>query len=268
MVLKKIGKNVAGVVKYLVKMRLKNKVAIVTGGTSGIGLAVAKRFSEEGAKVVIVGRNKKKGEKVASKLKNVIFYQADVSVEKDIEDLMKFTYKKYGKIDVLHNNAGIEFSGTVLDTKEEDWERVQNINLKGVFFGCKHVIPYMLKKGKGSIVNTASVAGKVGFPNLAAYCASKGGVVLLTKEVALDFAEKGIRCNAVCPGAIHTPMLEGFFKKAPNPKKAKHDMANSHPMKRLGKPEEIANAVLYLASDESSFVTGHALVADGGLSSQ
>jgi NAD(P)-dependent dehydrogenase (short-subunit alcohol dehydrogenase family) len=143
-----------------------------------------------------------------------------------------------------------------------------NVNLKGVFYGCKYAIPYMSKQGNGSIINTASTAGIVGLPNMAAYSASKGGVVLLTKEMAIDYAKKGIRVNCVCPGAIMTPMLKKFIDKSPNPEETIKNLGEMHPIGRIGKPEEIANAVLFLASDESSFVTGHALIVDGGLTAQ
>jgi len=251
-------------------MRLKNKVAIITGGSSGIGKATALLFAKEGAKVVIAARDPKDGEKVVSEIKKAkgeaMFIKTDVSNESDVKQLIEKTYKKFKKIDIMYNNAGIELPKPVTETTEEELAKVLAVNLKGVFFGCKHVIPKMSKGGV--IVNTASAAGIVGFPNLAAYCASKGGVVLLTKEIALDYAKKGIRCNCVCPGAIMTPMLKRFFDKSPEPKKAKDEMAAKHPMNRLGKPEEIANAVLFLASDESSFITGQALLVDGGLTAQ
>jgi NAD(P)-dependent dehydrogenase (short-subunit alcohol dehydrogenase family) len=145
---------------------------------------------------------------------------------------------------------------------------VLNVNLNGVFFGCKHVIPQMIRQGGGSIVNTASIAGLVGSPNLAAYCASKGGVIALTKEIALDYAKSNIRINCVCPGAIMTPMIERFVSRAPNPEKVLENLKIMHPLGRLGKPEEVANAVLFLASDDASFITGAAYPVDGGLTAQ
>lgn len=253
----------------MLKMRLKNKVAVITGGTSGIGLATAILFAKEGAKVVIAGRDITKAKKAINKIgKGTIFIKTDVSNELEVKKLIDSTIKKFKRIDVLYNNAGIELAKPVIETSEEEWDKVLNINLKGVFFGCKYAIPHMIKNKGGSIINTASTAGIVGFPNLGAYCASKGGIVLLTKEIALDYAKQGIRVNCVCPGAILTPMVKRFTDKAPNPKKAMADLAAMHPMGRAGQPEEIANAVLFLASNESSFVTGHALVVDGGLTAQ
>ena len=253
-------------------MRLRDKVAIITGGSSGIGQATALLFAKEGAKIVIASRNPEEGSKTVDMIKKeggkAVFIKTDVSKELEVKNLVESTVKIFGKIDILYNNAGIELAKPVTETTEAEWDSVLNINLKGVFFGCKYAIPHMLKNGKGSIINTASAAGIVGFPNLAAYCASKGGIVLLTKEMALDYARQGIRVNAICPGAIMTPMLERFFEKAPDPALVKKQMADSHPMGRLGKPEEIANTALFLASDESSFITGHALLVDGGMTAQ
>lgn len=247
-------------------MRLKNKVAIITGGTSGIGLATAKLFLKEGAKVVIVGRDAKKAKNLN---KNLHFIEGDVSKEEDVEKIIKDSYKKFGKIDILFNNAGIEFSGNVCDTKSEDWNKVIDINLKGVFYGCKYAVPFMKKnKNGGTIINTSSVAGLVGFENLSAYCASKGGVTNLTRQVALDFAKDNIRVNCICPGAIDTPMITEYLKKVPNKKQAKEGLKNMHPLGRMGKPEEVANAVLFLASEESSFITGQAIAVDGGFTAR
>lgn len=253
-------------------MRLKGKVAIITGGSSGIGQATALLFAKEGAKVVIAARRPEAGNRTVNMIKKkggkAIFIKTDVAKESDVKNLIKETVKRFKKIDILFNNAGIELSKPVTETSAEELAKVLDVNLKGVFYGCKHAIPYMIKNKGGSIINTASTAGVVGSPNLAAYCASKGGVILLTKEIALDYAKKGIRVNAVCPGAIMTPMLKRFIDSSPNPKETKKQMAAMHPVARLGKPEEIANAVLFLASNESSFITGHALLVDGGLTAQ
>ncbi|MCU0642113.1 MAG: glucose 1-dehydrogenase [archaeon] len=253
-------------------MRLLNKVAVITGGNSGIGKATAILLAKEGAKVVISGRDLELGREVVDLIKKsggkAAFIRADVSKEAEIKNLIDFAIRLYGRIDILFNNAGIELQKTVTETTEEELNSVLNVNLKGVFFGCKHVIPHLIKQGGGSIINTASIAGLVGSPGLAAYCASKGGVVLLTKQVALDFAKSGVRVNCVCPGATMTPMVERFVAKSPNPEKTFEDLAKMHPMGRMAKPEEIANAVLFLASDESSFITGQALAVDGGLTAQ
>ena len=252
--------------------RLKGKVAVITGGNSGIGQATALLFAKEGAKIVIAARDEISGQDTINRIREsggqAIFVKTDVSNESDVKSLIAHAIVKYKKIDILFNNAGIELEKPVTETTSEEWDRVMDVNLKGVFLGCKYAIPYMIRQGGGSIISTASAAGIVGNPNLAAYCASKGGIVLLTKEMALDYAKNNIRVNCVCPGAIMTPMLQRFIEKSPEPEETKRAMAEAHPLGRLGKPEEVANAVLFLASEESSFVTGHALLVDGGLTAQ
>ncbi|MDD5178273.1 MAG: SDR family oxidoreductase [Candidatus Nanoarchaeia archaeon] len=251
-------------------MRLKDKVAIITGAASGIGRSSALLFAKEGAKIVVADYNEELGKETVSLIKKekgeAIFVKTDVSNEKDIKNMIDQTIKSFKKIDILYNNAGIELGKNILDTTPEEWDNVISINLKGVFLGCKYAIPY-IKKG-GSIINTSSIAGIVGFANLAAYCASKGGIILLTKQMALDFAKKGIRVNCICPGGILTPMLERFIKNSPDPQATRKGMDSMHPLGRVGKPEEVAYAALFLASDESSFITGHSLIVDGGFTSQ
>lgn len=253
-------------------MRLLNKVAIITGGNSGIGRASAILFAKEGAKVVIAARNLEEGRAVVDLIKKsggkAVFLRTDVSKEAEIKNLMDFTIKLFGRIDILCNNAGIDLAKPVTETTQEELDRVLDINLKGVFYGCKHAIPYMIKGGGGSIINTASSAGLVGSPNLAAYCASKGAVVILTKEMALDYAKKNIRVNCICPGAILTPMVKRFAEKSSDPEQILKNLEKLHPIGRIGRPEEVANAMLFLGSDESSFITGHALAVDGGLTAQ
>jgi 2-keto-3-deoxy-L-fuconate dehydrogenase len=175
---------------------------------------------------------------------------------------------RFGRIDILCNNAGIGVAATVVDTTEEDWDRVINVDLKGVFLGCKYVIPHMLRQGGGVIVNTASVAGMVGVLNRAAYCAAKAGVIGLTKSIAVDFVTKGIRANCVCPGTVETPWIDKILAQQPDPVAERQRMIERQPMGRMGKPEEIAAAALYLASDEAAFVTGTELVIDGGLTAR
>lgn len=253
-------------------MKLLNKVAIITGGNSGIGKATAILFAKEGAKVVIAARKLEEGREVVDLIKKnggkAVFLRTDVSKEAEVKNLIDFTVKLFGRVDILYNNAGVELAKPVTETTSEELDYVVGINLKGIFYGCKHVIPHMIKNGGGSIVNTASIAGLVGSPNLAAYCASKGGVVLLTKQIALDYAKKGVRVNCVCPGAIMTPMVKRFVEKSPNPEQAIKNLDSMHPIGRVGKPEEVASAVLFLASDDSSFITGHALAVDGGFTAQ
>lgn len=255
-------------------MQLNGKVALITGGTRGIGYATALLFLKEGAKVVITGRSERHGKEAIEKLKNevfknVLFIQGDVSRSTDAKRMIQATVKEFGQLDILVNNAGIWITGTAEKTSEADWDRVIDVNLKGTFLCSKYALPY-LKKTSGVIVNIASCNGLVAEPGCVAYCASKGGVVLLTKAMALDHAKEGIRVNCVCPGPIMTSMLEQELTQSGlTREKYLKKEADSHPIGRIGKPEEVAKAVLFLASDDSSsFVTGTALSVDGGLVAQ
>ncbi len=253
--------------------KLNGKVGLITGGTRGIGYATALLFLKEGAKVAITGRSEKHGKEAIDKLKNerfkdVIFIQGDVSKSTDAKRMIQTTVKQFGQLDILFNNAGIWIEGTAETASEADWDRVIDVNLKGTFLCSKYALPY-LKKTKGAIVNTASCDGLVAEPESVAYCASKGGVVLLTKAIALDHAKEGIRVNCVCPGAIMTPMLEeGLPPSGPEREKYFKETAEAHPIGRIGDPEEVAKAVLFLASEDSSFMTGTALSVDGGYVAQ
>jgi len=253
--------------------KFNGKVALITGGTRGIGYATALLFCKEGAKVAITGRSEKHGREAIGKLKkegskDVVFIQGDVSKSADAERMVKSTVKKFGQLDILVNNAGIYIEGTAETASEADWDSVIDVNLKGTFLCSKFALPY-LKKTKGVIVNIASCDGLVAEPESVAYCASKGGVVLLTKAMALDHAKEGIRVNCVCPGAIMTSMLEQDTPKSgPAREKYFKEIVQLHPMERIGKPGEVAKAVLFLASNDSSFVTGTALSVDGGYVAQ
>jgi len=252
-------------------MRLKNKVALITGAGSGIGQASAVLFAKEGAKVVVVDIDPKRGLETVNLIKNeggeAMFVNADVTKASDAEKMVKTTVEKYGKLDILFNNVGsFLLLGTVPDTTEEKWDRIIEINLKSVFLGSKYAIPEMIKRGGGVIINTASENGLVGTTGAAGYCAAKGGVVLLTKAMALDHVQQNIRVNCICPCNVATPMLERFL--ATFDEQTRRKILLAMPMGRFGKPEEVAYAALFLASDESSYVTGSALVVDSGFTAQ
>jgi NAD(P)-dependent dehydrogenase (short-subunit alcohol dehydrogenase family) len=250
-------------------MQLIGKVAIVTGAGSGIGKASAELFAEEGAKVVAVDWNRANGENTAATIRDqgrdAIYCYADVSNRENAEEMVRTCVEKYGRLDVLFNNAAVQIMATLVDTTEETWDRIHSVNLKGVFLGCKYAIPAMARTGGGSIINMASVLGFVGDPDLAAYCAAKGGVMNLTKVTALTYGPQGIRVNCICPGDVNTPMVEAYFKKAPNPEQLRQEVCSKYALRRIATPKEVAQAAVFLASDASSFITGSALVVDGGL---
>jgi NAD(P)-dependent dehydrogenase (short-subunit alcohol dehydrogenase family) len=245
-----------------------NKVALVTGGTSGIGSATAIAFAREGAKIVVSGRREKEGNEIVSLIKKNggegIFVKADVSSEADVSALVAKTLTVYGRLDAAFNNAGIEGDVGKLthDQSVENYRAVMDINVLCVLLAMKHEVSAMLKNGGGTIVNNSSVGGLVGFPGVGVYVASKHAVIGLTKTAALEYAAQGIRVNAVSPGGIETPMFDRFTVAIGDD--AHDQMAALHPLGRTGRPEEIAEAVLWLCSDKASFVTGHTLVADGG----
>ncbi|HMV29242.1 MAG TPA: SDR family oxidoreductase [Anaerolineales bacterium] len=257
-------------------MRLKNKTAIITGGTSGIGKATALRFAEEGADLVVTGRRVSLGKVVEAECRQkgvrCVFVEADHSKVEDCQRVVETALKEFNRIDILFNNAGIVTKGTAETTSDETWQDTLNINVTAVWKMCQLVLPQMKKQGKGVIVNNGSdwsvVAGKNAFP----YIMSKGAVGMMTKAMALDYARDGIRVNAVCPGDTFVDrwMEKGYFEGS-DPVKiedAIQEASEYLPMGRFGKPEEIANAVVFLASDEASFVTGHLLLVDGGNTAQ
>jgi len=251
--------------------RLEGKVALVTGAGSGIGRATALACAREGAKVVAADIAVEGGEETVAHIKRAggeaIFVATDVTQANAVQALIAAAVAAYGRLDCAHNNAGIEgVWATTADYPEDDWDRVMAVNLKGVWLCMKYEIPQMLQQGGGAIVNTASLAGLVGAKRLAAYVASKHGVVGLTKTAALEYAKAGIRVNAVCPGVIHTAMVERMFFQRRS--QVVERLAASEPLGRLGTPEEVAEAVVWLCSDAASFVTGHALSVDGGLYAQ
>lgn len=246
-------------------MELSGKTAVVTGGGSGIGRAISELFAAEGASVVVADVHD--GGTAASITKNggkVAYVKTDVRAEAQVKRLVAQARKRFGGIDILCNSAGIELLKPLSETSEEEWDRVLDTNLKGVFLTSKHAVPEMLKRRGGAIVNIASQLGLVGLENFTAYCASKGGVVLLTRAMALEYASRNIRVNCICPGPVQTPMLEREIRTEADPDAARKAWARRQPVGRLGLPQEIAQAALYLASERSSFVVGHTLVVDGG----
>ena len=249
-------------------MKLRDKVALITGGSSGIGEATAALFAKEGAKVAITGRNAERGNRIAEAIirsgGKAIFIRTDVSVAQECRSTVEKTIAEFGCLDILFNNAGVFYAHDVVDCTEEEWDLQLDINLKGTFLMSKFALPRMVARGSGVIINNSSGWGLVGGDKAVAYCASKGGVVLLTKAMAIDHGPQGIRVNCVCPGDVDTPMLPEDAKFRGMKWDEYIAGAANRPMRRIGTPAEIAKAVLFLASDDSSFMTGAALVVDGG----
>ncbi|MCH8100069.1 MAG: SDR family oxidoreductase [Proteobacteria bacterium] len=249
-------------------MRLKGKVALITGGTSGIGSATAIRFAAEGAAVAITGRNTERGEQVVRDIiandGEALFIESDVRSAADCRRAVDQTLERFGKIDVLFNNAGVFHPKSIPDLTEEEWDETIDSSLKGAFLMSKYVLPSMIERGSGSIIHTSSGWGILGGDKAAAYCAAKGGLIVMAKAMAIDHGPDGIRVNCVCPGDVLTPMLADDAAKRGMSWDDYEVVAAERPLGRIGTTEDIANAVLYLASDESSFVTGDALVVDGG----
>jgi NAD(P)-dependent dehydrogenase (short-subunit alcohol dehydrogenase family) len=248
--------------------RLTGKVALITGGASGIGRATAMLFAREGAAVAIADVNEHAANETAKQIVNdggrAIFEPTDVTKNVDCERVVQRTVREFGSISILFNNAGIIRRASIVELTEEDWDRVMAVNLKSIFLLSRLVIPVMIKAGGGSIVNTASGWGLAGGPRAAAYCASKGAVVLMTKALAVDHGAAKVRVNCICPGDTDTAMLRSEAQQLGENENRFLAESARRPLGRIGNPEDIAKAVLYLASDESSFVTGTSMVVDGG----
>jgi len=251
--------------------RFREKVIIVTGAGKGIGRAGAMAFAREGGSVAVADISEPDGQETVEQITKAggraIFVHCDVSKSEDVQRLVTETAEAFGGIDVLYNNAGVVRYGTVVDMSEEDWDWMINVNLTGTFLTCKYAIPEMRKRGGGAIINTSSVQAFASQQTVAAYSASKGGVLSFTKTVALDHAAENIRCNCIAPGSIQTPMLDyaADLFSPDNPSQAIEEWGELHPLGRVGQPEGVANLVLFLASDESSFCTGSCFFVDGGL---
>jgi len=252
-------------------MELDGMVAIVTGGSSGIGRAIAELFATEGAKTVVgdIKPNEELLNLIREKNGTATFVKVDVRSDLSVRELIDKTISAYGGIDIVCNSAGVELVKPLIDTDEEEWNRVIDTNLKGPYLVSKYAIRHMFGRRNANIVNIASQLGVVGAEQFTAYSASKGGVILLTKSTALEYARNGIRVNCICPGAVDTPMVDReVLIMDSNPEEARGRFVSKHPIGRLGKPKEIAEAALFLASERASFVTGAALVVDGGYLAQ
>jgi NAD(P)-dependent dehydrogenase (short-subunit alcohol dehydrogenase family) len=254
---------------------LDGKVAVVTGGSLGIGRATARRLAQEGAAVVLCGHDESSVEEALAELRGagleVDGRRADVTSSAEMDGLVRLAAERYGGVDILVNSAGIQRYGTVVDTSEELWDEVLAVNLKGMFLAAKRCVPEMRRRGGGAIVNVASVQALAVQTGVAAYAASKGGVVALTKAIAVDHAADNIRCNAVCPGSVDTPMLRSaadLFKGESSDDELIRSWGRSHPLGRVARPEEVAEVIAFLAGDRASFVTGAELNVDGGLLAQ
>lgn len=250
-------------------MNFEDKVVVVTGAGAGIGKETAIQFAERGAKVIVATLSEQRGHQVANHIVkhtkgDAIFIQLDVSNNDSVLNMVQKTVDLFGGIDILVNNAGIYYEGDVVHTPEEAWDKVMAVNLKGAYLCSHHVVPIMLKNETGVIVNVSSEAGLVGMTGQTAYNVSKAGMISLTKSMAVDYAQKGIRVNAVCPGTTETPLVQNIIKNADDPGAVRRQMEMIRPLNRLGKPEEIAKAILVMSSEELGYATGAVLTVDGG----
>ena len=250
-------------------MRLKGKVALITGSAKGIGKGCALVFAEEGSKVAIVDIDEQAGEKTVKEIERnngeARFFRADVSDSTQVQSMVSEVVQAFGQIDIVFNNAGYHVSKNIEATSEDEWNFIINTNLRSVFLCSKYAIPH-LRKTKGCIINMSSMVGLIGQSNAGAYSASKGGIVAMTKGMALDFAGDGIRVNCICPGWVETPLVEDWFNQQEDPKKAREYIHSVHPLGRISAPEEVGRAALFLASCDASSVTGVALPVDGAVS--
>lgn len=250
-------------------MRLADKVAIITGAGQGIGKGLALLFAREGARLIVGNRRPETGQATVAEIRaadgTADFVATDIRREADCRRLIETALARHGRLDILVNNAGVGLLRSVTDSTEDEYHLVMDTNVKGAFFCCKYALPPMIAARQGCIINLASVANFVGFEQDPAYCASKGGLLMLTKQLAMEYARSGVRGNAICPGFIMTPELDHYLAQKPDPALARREVERKHPMGRLGTPNDVAYAALYLASDEASWVTGLPLIIDGGM---
>ena len=249
--------------------RFENKIVIVTGAASGIGETTATKFANEGARVVIADINVENGKKVSQHINNSngesLFVETNVADYESVNQMVSKTLEKFGLPDILINNAGINVFGEPLNMPDSEWKRAFSVDLDGVWFGCKAVLPHMLEKKKGTIVNVASVHGIQIIPNCFPYPVAKHGVIGLTKALAVDYASKGIKINSISPGYIETPIIDRFFNTKPDPVAARKEAENHQPIKRMGTTDEIANTIMFMSSDECNYMIGANIVVDGGI---
>jgi len=250
-------------------MNLDGKVSIVTGAGSGIGRATARLFSRNGARVVVADVSDSDGVETVRQIVedggDSLFVHVDVAKSEEVMGLVETTMDHYGRIDILFNNAGVTIPARVTETSQEMWQRSLDVNLKSVMLGCKYALPEMINNKGGSIINTASMLGLVVSPAQASYCSAKGGVVMLTKQVAIDYAQYNVRVNCICPSEVNTPMHRTFVEQSSDPEATRRRLMERIPLGRVAEPGEIASVALFLASDDSSYITGVALPVDGGL---
>lgn len=245
--------------------RLEGKICIITGAANGIGLAITERFLDEGARVMVADLNVEQAQIEAGRLgDHALAWHVDVTSSESVKSMIDETVNRFGRLDVLVNNAGLGVAANVVDTTEEDFDRVVSVNLKGVFLGIKHAVPHMRRQGSGSIINMSSIGGLAGLYDRAAYCAAKGGVATLTKAAAIDHAMEGIRINAIAPGTVNTPWVQRITSTLPDPEAARQKMRDRQAHGRLVEPSEVAAMAAYLASDESASTIGAIMLVDGG----
>src|SRR5690349_6858909 len=253
-------------------MKLEQRVAVITGAGSGIGQAMARLFAGEGARILAADVNESAAQETARMITEAggtcRTFAVDVSRPEQVRAMIEAAIAAFGRIDILCNNAGIGSTTDVVECEPDEWDRVMTVNVKSVYLGCKYAIPHMLAQGGGVIVNTASVAGMVGLPKRASYSASKGAVIALTRQVAVEYVEQGIRVNCLCPGTVDSPWVGRLLQQADDPVAARQALVARQPLGRLGTPDEIAAAALYLVSDDAAFITGTGLVIDGGLTAR